>query len=220
VADSQTPIQSLAAALAAEFPPTDPRSLGRYLEDIVDWNDRIGLVSKRSVLPSLERLVLQSGGLLGFLRDRTVISPSGNHTVIDIGTGAGFPGLVWALMQPSLRVTLLERRQKKVTFLQRMTVVLRLANVDVAEGDATELGTYERFSGNFDVATSFAVAPPASIAHIVEPFVKPGGCYATLRPRDESAQPDRIGRSLVLESATDHDSGQFCIYRQSSSRPI
>jgi len=215
--DSQTPIQSLTKALAADFPPLDPDLLGRYLGDIVEWNDRIGLVSKRSVLPSLERLVRQSAWFLLFLRDQRVIAPSGDQSVADVGSGAGFPGLVWKLMQPSLQVTLLERRQKKVTFLQRMTVILGLAGVEIAEGDATELGTYERFSESFDVTTSVAVAPPSSAARLVEPFVKPGGYYATVRPREEMFQPDRIGRSLVLAAVTDHECGQFCLYRQQSS---
>jgi 16S rRNA (guanine527-N7)-methyltransferase len=220
VVDPKMPIKSLAKSLAADFQPIEPDLLGRYLQDIVEWNDRIGLVSRRSVLPSLERLVRQSAWFLRFLRDQRVITPSGEQTVADVGSGAGFPGIVWKLMQPSLQVTLLERRQKKVTFLQRMTVILGLEGVEIAEGDAAELGTYERFSEKFDVTTSLAVASPSTIARLVEPLVKPGGCYATVRSREEMFQPDRIGRALDLAAVTDHECGRFCLYRRASGRAI
>jgi 16S rRNA (guanine(527)-N(7))-methyltransferase RsmG len=217
VVDPKTPINTLAKSLAADFQPIEPDLLGRYLQDIVDWNDRVGLVSKRSVLPSLERLVRQSAWVLRFLRDRGVIAPSGDQSVADVGSGAGFPGIVWKLIQPSLQVTLFERRQKKATFLQRTRVILGLADVEIAEGDAAELGTYERFSERFDVTTSFGVASPSTIARLVEPLVKPGGHYATVRPREEMFQPDKIGRSLILTDATDHQCGRFCLYRRAPS---
>jgi 16S rRNA (guanine527-N7)-methyltransferase len=214
VAHSQAQIDSLAKTLAAEFPPLPLESLARYIGDVVEWNDRIGLVSKRSTLPSLGRLIRHSARLYEFLQEQNVVRGAGGESVVDIGSGAGFPGLVWKLMQPTLAVTLVERRQKKATFLQRTTVVLGLKGVEVVEGDAVEVATYERLSQHFDVATSFAVAAPDAIARLVEPFVKPGGHYCTLRPREEMTSPERIGRTLALVTVSEHGHGRFCVYRR------
>jgi len=214
VKHSQAEINSLATTLAAEFPSLPLESLARYIGDIVEWNDRIGLVSKRSTLLSLERLVRQSGQLYEFLQQQHVLSETGGESVVDIGTGAGFQGLVWKLMQPTLAVTLVERRQKKATFLQRTTVVLGLKGVEVVEGDAAEVATYEWLSQHFDVATSFAVAVPDAIARLVEPFVKPRGHYCTLRPREEITLTDRIGRTLALAATAEYENGRFCLYRR------
>jgi 16S rRNA (guanine(527)-N(7))-methyltransferase RsmG len=213
VKHSQAEFNSLATTLAAEFPSLPLEALARYIGDIVEWNDRIGLVSKRSTLLSIGRLVRQSGQLYEFLQQQNVMSGSGGESVVDIGTGAGFPGLVWKLMQPALAVTLVERRQKKVTFLQRTAVVLGLEGVEVVEGDAVEVTSYEWFSQHFDVATSFAVAAPDAIARLVEPFVKPRGHYCTMRPREEMTLPDRIGRALALVATAEHADGRFCLYR-------
>lgn len=205
--------RALADSIAAEFPSAEPELVVRYLADIVRWNDRAGLVSKRRVVPTLERLVHQSVGLYRFLYDRGQVTPGGDQTAIDVGTGAGFPGVVWRLVHPSLRVTLVERRQKKVTFLQRMKVVLALAGLEVVGGDAVELAGDERLSEMFDLATSFAVASPSAIARTIEPFLKPGGVYATVRPLGELAQPSQIGRTLRLVATEDHDCGRMCSYR-------
>jgi 16S rRNA (guanine527-N7)-methyltransferase len=164
----------------------------------------------------VERLVRQSGAFLKFLIDRGAILPGRGQSVIDIGSGAGFPGLVWKFMEPSLKVTLVERRQKKATFLQRMTVVLGLTDVRVMEKDTAELSTFEELMGQFVLATSFAVAPPTSMARLAEPFIKPGGYYATLRPRQENDPPKRIGHALVLTKIADHDLGRFCLYQLES----
>ncbi|MGD8414945.1 MAG: class I SAM-dependent methyltransferase [Candidatus Latescibacterota bacterium] len=216
MADSRASIHPLAKALAAEFKAADVRLLERYLGDVVVWNERVALLSRRSLLPSLERLVRQSGTFLQFLIDRGAILPGQGQSVIDIGSGAGFPGLAWKLMEPSLKVTLLERRQKKATFLQRMTVVLGLTNVRVVEGDAAELSTFEKLIGRYDLATSFAVAPPTAMARLAEPFIRPGGYYATLRPRAEHDPPKRIGHSLVLADVADNDLGRFCLYQSTA----
>jgi 16S rRNA G527 N7-methylase RsmG len=117
-------------------------------------------------------------------------------------------------MRPALDVTLVERRQKKATFLQRAAVVLGLDGVEVVEGDALEVAAYERLSQHFDVATSFALGSPDAVARLVEPFVKTGGHYCTLRPREDAASPDRIGRALERVGETVSDDGRFCLYRR------
>jgi 16S rRNA (guanine527-N7)-methyltransferase len=218
-ANSPSELQTLVDSVVDECPSLDRASLSRYLGDIVAWNDRIGLVSKRSTLTSLRRLVLQSAQLLDFLGERGVLPADGRLTVVDIGTGAGFPGVVWKLMEPRLRVTLIERKQKKATFLERTRVALGLEGVEVSQGDAEELGTHTRLAGRFDVAVTFAVGGPRDVARVVEPFLKPAGWYCTVRPLGEQVQPRNIGTSLVLEFAVDKDYGRCSLYRRRADAP-
>lgn len=213
-ADLQAQIQTVATTLAAEHPALQADVLARFIGDIIDWNDRVGLVSRRSPLPTVGRLVRQSVDLHRLLDEGGVIASDGGRSVVDVGSGAGFPGLVWKLLQPNLPVTLVERRQRKATFLQRSVVVLGLRGVEVVHGDASEVANYERFLRQLDVVVSFAVAGPDEMARLVEPFLKPGGHYCTMRPRAETAQPSRIGRFLGLEGVFDRQYGRFCLYRR------
>jgi 16S rRNA (guanine527-N7)-methyltransferase len=207
-------VRTLAETVAAEFPPLDHTKLARYLSEVVEWNDRVGLVSRRSTLPSLRRLCRESAAMYGVLKERGVMAEKGGEAVVDIGSGAGFPGVVWKLMQPTLSVALVERRRNKATFLQRTTVVLGLEGVEVIEGDATEVAQYERLLGRFDVATSLAVASPAAIARAVEPFLRPGGYYCTVRPVEETMRTEPAGKSLQVETVTHSVHGRIYLYRK------
>ena len=151
-------IAYLVATLTAEFPALDSPKLTRYLDDIVEWNDRAALVSKRTIGSALGRLVRQSAQLLYFIKRYGILSPTPDKpTVIDVGSGAGFPGVVWKHLEPELPVTLLDRRSKKVTFLERTAVVLGLEGLEIVEADAAEAAASERFRHQFSIAVSFSV---------------------------------------------------------------
>jgi len=210
-------IPSLVASLAADFPVLDKIQLSRYLGDIVDWNDRAGLVSKRTTTISLDRLVRQSVQLLEFITRYAVLPQQATPpSVVDIGSGAGFPGIVWKLVEPTLRVTLVERKPKKATFLERMVSVLGMDGVEVVEGDAVEVAHFDRFRGHFDAATSIAVGAPAAVAHFVEGFLCEGGCYCTMRPRREKRPAETAGKTLVLVATEEQQYGRFSLFRKSA----
>jgi len=213
--------QRLVESLAEDIPALELGQLSRYLECVFEWNDRAGLVAKRSTVASLDRLVRQSAQLLDLLLEHGLLGLRPQVAeIIDIGTGAGFPGVVWKLMEPGVRVTLVERRHKKVTFLRRTQRILGLADVEVLEGDASELAGQERNRGRFDVAVSFAVGAPADVARLVEPFLKPGGAYATMLPLGDESLPKVIGSSLELAAVVEAEYGRFCAYRSSADQHV
>jgi 16S rRNA (guanine527-N7)-methyltransferase len=206
-------IRSLARDISADFPALDADVLGQYLGDIIEWNERVPLISRQSTLTVLDRLVRQSAELYEFARRHGELSRGAAGTaVVDIGTGAGFPGLVWKLMDPDLRVTLVERKGKKTTFLERAKIVLRLDRAEIVNGDAWEISGHERFRGRFDVATSFAVGAPADVARHADPFLRDGGCYLTMRPLGEVAVDSIAGYSL--DATEDSVFGRFCLLRK------
>jgi 16S rRNA (guanine527-N7)-methyltransferase len=209
---------SLSTSLSLEFPDLDREVLERYLAEIVRWNRALGLVSKRSTEASLKRLVRQSVGLWSFLarecdRSRDVRL----DRVVDIGSGAGFPGLVWKLLCPQITVVLVERRERKVLFLERVRTILRLEGIEIASGDAAELVERQTSYETFDVAVTMAVGSPAAIASTVERFLRDSGYYCTVRPKEEEI-PDRIGAHLELAQTLTTDSGCYCLYRKGARR--
>ncbi len=215
VTNSEDPIVSLCDRLMLEHPGLDQARLSRYLADINSWNSRIPLISRKTPIQVMERLVRQSVLLYDYASDQ--IAPHlafRGLRIVDIGTGAGFPGIVWKLLQPDMSVTLVERNQKKATFLHRTVATLGLKDVGVQEGDALEIAAQPEFREGFDLAVTFAVGNLESVAPYVEVFLRPQGWYCTMRPVEEEVQPASVGKGLELFSASEIEFGRFCLYRK------
>ncbi|MER3479954.1 MAG: 16S rRNA (guanine(527)-N(7))-methyltransferase RsmG [Meiothermus sp.] len=99
----------------------------------------------------------------------------GQERVIDVGTGAGFPGLPLRIAKPALRLGLLEATRKKVEYLERAIQALPLANVQALWGRAEELAHKPEFREAYDRAVVRAVGTMATVAELGLPFVRVGG---------------------------------------------
>ncbi len=114
-------------------------------------------------------------------------------SVLDIGSGAGFPGLPIQIAYPGVRMTLLESLTKRCLFLQDVVDALKLKQTTVADGRAEEFGRDERYREQFDLVVARAVAPMPVLIEYALPFLRVGGRLAatkgsaTLRELDESA---------------------------------
>ena len=103
------------------------------------------------------------------------LPPKQSLACIDIGTGAGFPGLPLKIVWPSLKLTLVDGTAKKIRFLDEVRRALTLENVELVQGRAEELGHVHDFRGQFDLVTARAVARLNTLADYLLPFVRQGG---------------------------------------------
>ncbi len=118
--------------------------------------------------------------------------------LIDIGTGAGFPGMVLAIALPRLRVTLCDSLAKRTAFLSRVAETLDLQNVEVLTARAEELGHTGRRE-SFDFATARAVTATRALCELCLPLLRVGGtllAYKTARAADEIAEASNAARKL------------------------
>jgi 16S rRNA (guanine527-N7)-methyltransferase len=123
--------------------------LERYLSEIEKWNPRFGLVKAQGE-ELIVKHVLDSLSAWRIVRD---LAEGASGTVLDVGSGAGFPGIPLAVALPSLEFTLMERSSKRAAFLENCAVLLGLRNLSVLEADLSAA------SGDFDVITFRAFAP-------------------------------------------------------------
>jgi len=101
--------------------------------------------------------------------------PSQALHLLDVGTGAGFPGIPLKIVLPTFKVTLMDGTQKKITFLNHMIKELGLQNIQVAQGRAEELGRMPGHRGQYDIVTARAVAPLGTLVEYLLPLCRRNG---------------------------------------------
>ncbi len=144
-------------------------ALYRYYEMLLDWNGRMDLTSVNEQDMGQRHFV---DSLLP-LREKDLFE--GSLSVIDVGTGAGFPGLALAIARRDFRVTLLEAQEKRCRFLRAVCETLGLTNATVIQDRAETLGRAEEHRERYDLAVARAVAPLNVLCEYLLPFARVGG---------------------------------------------
>ena len=184
--------EALAARLDAcgiPYEPALPGRLLRYHALLEDWNSRMDLTAVTEEDEMMDRHYVDS---LMALTVPGLLPETG--TLIDVGTGAGFPGLPLALALPGWRVTLLDAQRKRIDFLQAVVDELKATNVTLIHSRAEDGARNPACREQFDVAVARAVAPLAVLAEYLLPYVKVGGkaiCWKGPALTDELAQGRR-----------------------------
>lgn len=117
--------------------------------------------------------------------------------VIDVGTGAGFPGMVLKLCRPDIELTLLDSLQKRVDWLRELSTELD-ASAQCIHGRAEEFGQDPRYREQFDLATARAVADLRMLCELCLPFVKVGGQFLAMKAEDCQAEVDGAARCVSM----------------------
>lgn len=150
--------------------------------ELVDWNERFNLTAITDWEGILVRHFLDSLSCLKALPRKSLAAGA---RVIDVGTGAGFPGLPLKLICPEMQLTLLEATGKKVTYLEHVVRALGLKGVKIVHGRAEELGHDPAHRERYDWALARAVAEMPVLAEYLLPLVRVGG--AILAQKGEGA---------------------------------
>lgn len=149
--------------------------LDSYAKDLIKFNRGQNLVSRRGVELRVRDLLEESA------LAATRISIKTYQYIVDVGSGAGVPGIPFAMFHPGCRMVLVERRSGRCDFLRREVAVLGLANVRIREGDARGLVKDPRLAGAFHWALLKAVAAPREALELARPFLTTGGRAALFR---------------------------------------
>ena len=188
--------QLLRDGLSALGLPTDGvPALLRYAELLVEKNKVMNLTAITEPADIASLHFLDSAALLTLADFR-------GKAVVDVGTGAGFPGLPLRIVEPSIRLTLLDAQNKRVEFLKEVCGDLGLADVECIHQRAEEFAADRRES--FDLVTSRAVAALPLLCELCLPLVKVGGCFAAMKSVDADAELDSARHAIeVLGGAVD-----------------
>ena len=164
-------------AYGVRLSPAQMMRFERYLELLCEWSDRANLVGDVDADVVQRRHFLESIALGAALRQREILRPASD--VLDLGAGAGFPGVDLKIVWPDLRLTLIEATAKKTAFLAALTAALDMPDVAVITGRAETLAHATKLRAQFDLVVARAVAPLPALIELGLPFARVGGRLVT-----------------------------------------
>ncbi len=152
-----------------------------YQQELLDWNMRINLTAITDPEEVLLKHFLDSLALL-----KVCDGPA--QRLLDIGSGAGFPGLPLKIARPNWSITLLEATGKKTLFLRHIVEVLQLEQITVIHGRAEELAHKPLYRASFDIVTARAVASLSTLLETCAPYCRVGGSMVLPKKGDLSTE--------------------------------
>ncbi len=177
----------------------------RYYELLLDWNGRMNLTAITGYQEVLKKHFVDSLSLVKVCR------PGRGDALIDVGTGAGFPGLALKIAFPGLKVTLLDSLNKRIQFLNAAIEELRLDDVEAVYGRAEDYAAPGRGREGFDFCVSRAVANLSTLSEYCLPFVKKGGLFIAYKSEKGAGEVADAQRAMAVLGGRLRESVEFTL---------
>lgn len=150
----------------------------KYMNLLVEWNERVNLTAIIEPDEVITKHFIDSLTIFKYIKEK--------GKIIDVGTGAGFPGIPIKILQENISCTLLDSLNKRLLFLNQVIENLNLQNIETVHGRAEELGIIKEYREKYDIAISRAVAKLNILLEYISPYVKVGGtCICMKGPNVE-----------------------------------
>jgi 16S rRNA (guanine527-N7)-methyltransferase len=172
--------------------PHQYAQLQDYMEGILAWNEKINLTAITDPEEFLIKHYVDSVLGYGFPEYAQA------HNVIDVGTGAGFPGVPLAIISPDKAFTLADSLKKRLKVIDDLTAKGQISNVTTVHGRAEELARNKVYRQQFDVCVSRAVANMAVLAEYCLPFIKVGGALLAYKGPDAEREVDEATKAIKI----------------------
>ncbi|XP_052184082.1 uncharacterized protein LOC127796065 isoform X3 [Diospyros lotus] len=185
--------------------PLQKDQIHLYVDTLLQWNRKMNLTAVTEASEVMERHVEDSLAILPPIRSSYSShceASYDNLSLVDVGSGAGLPGLILAIACPGWKVTLLESINKRCLFLEHAVGVIGLPNVQVIRERAENFGQNLAFRETFDVAVARAVAELRILAEYCLPLVQVGGLFVAAKGHDPLEEVSSAKRAIQLMGAS------------------
>lgn len=167
----------------------------KYYELLIEWNKVMNLTAIIDFREVIIKHFLDSLSLVKVLRPN-------DEKLIDIGTGAGFPGIPLKIVFPNMNITLLDSLNKRINFLEEVIQALGLNNIKAIHGRAEDFGRDKNYREQYDLCVSRAVAKLPTLSEYCLPYVKAGGFFIPYKSRQSVEEIKEGEHALNILGAT------------------
>lgn len=182
-----------------ELTAKQEEQFNKYYELLIDWNEKINLTAITEYDEVLKKHFEDSISICEHINMNDV------ESVIDVGTGAGFPGIPIKIMFPHIKLTLLDSLNKRINFLNIVIEELGLTDVTTVHGRAEDLAKKPEFRESFDLCVSRAVANLSTLSELCIPFVKLNGRFVSYKAEKADMELKDATNAIKLLGGTDVD---------------
>lgn len=162
----------------------------RYMELMIEWNEKINLTAITNPEEIILKHFIDSLTLIKYIKE--------NNKIVDMGTGAGFPGIPISIVCSNNKITLVDSLNKRLIFLQEIINQLGLKNVETIHSRAEDFGQNKKYREQFDIATSRAVANLSTLSEYLLPLVKVGGKCLCMKASDIEAEVQDAKKAIDI----------------------
>jgi len=166
-----------------------------YYHTLIDWNERVNLTAITDYEEVQVKHFLDSLTIATVIRHDIAVKAL---NVLDVGTGAGFPGIPLKLIFPNIKLTLLEATAKKTKFLEYLASELGLKDVAIVTGRAEEVAHNPQYREKYDIVLSRALAPLPALAELALPFCKINGYFVAQKKGDITGEIEQAQKVIKL----------------------
>jgi len=184
-----------AGKLGIELNARQVKQFELYYQELIEWNKKINLTAITDYSSVQVKHFLDSLTVTLALTGKEVERPDFN--IIDIGTGAGFPGVPLKILLPQPRLVLIEPTTKKTAFLRHIINKLELENIEILNSGAEEAAHLSLYREQFALVLSRAVALLPALVELTLPFCRIGGRFIAQKKGDIDREVDRAGKAIT-----------------------
>lgn len=183
-----------------------------YMNLLIEWNKKINLTTIIEPKEIIIKHFVDCGTILKYLKD--------GENVIDIGTGAGFPGIPVKILNENLNVTLVDSLNKRINFLNEVCIALDLKNIELIHSRAEDLAKNKSYRENFDKSVSRAVANLTTLAEYDLPFIKKGGQMIAMKGFEIDEELQNAEKAINILGGKIKEVNKFTLIDTDNKRSI
>lgn len=194
--------------------------LYHYYELVIEKNKVMNLTAITEEMEFVQKHLIDSLAIVNAGEEIRKKLEAGNISMIDVGTGAGLPGIVLKIVFPDIRIVLFDSLRKRLRFLDEVIGALSLKDITTLHGRAEDIGQSRQYRETYDLVVSRAVANLSTLSEYCLPLTKQGGLFISYKGSEVDEETEAAGHAIRLLGGRVYTVGKYVLPETDMSRSL